>query len=381
MPIFDQGYQHWSGELTGHSWRWLAIAKHGVRVGMKNRVLRVVLLLSWLPAGVLVFALCVWGLHEQQSPLVTPLLSFLTFLDPDILENPKHFRVEIWTICYDYFLLTELRFSMILILLVGPGLISQDLRFNALPLYFSRPLRRIDYILGKLGVVGWFLGMVLIFPAVIAYVAGMLFSLDITIIKDTFPLLLSCVGYGLVMTLSAGLLILALSSLSRNSRYVALFWLGVWFVSSIVGTILDTVDREHRLHARYQKVFEVQRIQRTNQQMTPQERQKAQVAWRDEMARIDKEFHEEEISRNQTNWRPLVSYSANLARIGERMLNTNASLRKISEKMSPGVREQFLQQRLGPEFPWYWSAVVLAILFGFSVCILNFRVRSLDRLK
>ena len=26
MPIIDQGYQHWSGELSGHAWRWLTIA-------------------------------------------------------------------------------------------------------------------------------------------------------------------------------------------------------------------------------------------------------------------------------------------------------------------------------------------------------------------
>ena len=42
----------------------------------------------------------------------------------------------------------------LLVLLVGPSLISQDLRFNAIPLYFSRPLRRFDYFVGKLGVIG-----------------------------------------------------------------------------------------------------------------------------------------------------------------------------------------------------------------------------------
>jgi hypothetical protein len=31
MPIFDQGYQHWSGALSGHAWRWLVITRHGVR--------------------------------------------------------------------------------------------------------------------------------------------------------------------------------------------------------------------------------------------------------------------------------------------------------------------------------------------------------------
>src|ERR1700681_3509418 len=50
MPIFDQGYQHWNGELTSHAWRWWAITRHGVRVGMKNRFLRLMIIVAWLPA-------------------------------------------------------------------------------------------------------------------------------------------------------------------------------------------------------------------------------------------------------------------------------------------------------------------------------------------
>ncbi len=52
--------------------------------------------------------------------------------------------------------------------MVGPNLISQDLRFNAIPLYFSRPVRRFDYFLGKLGVIATFLAAVSIVPAVAA---------------------------------------------------------------------------------------------------------------------------------------------------------------------------------------------------------------------
>ena len=50
MPIFDQGYQHWSGTLSGHAWRWLAITRHGVRVALTNRWLRIALLVV-LAAG------------------------------------------------------------------------------------------------------------------------------------------------------------------------------------------------------------------------------------------------------------------------------------------------------------------------------------------
>ena len=127
----------------------------------------------------------------------------------------------------------------------GRQLISQDLRFNAMPLYFSRPLRRSDYFLGKLAVIGGFLGMVIIVPALIAYVLGLAFSLDISILRDTFPLLLSVIALRRGDRGSAGTLILAVSSLSRNSRIVGLFWVGLWFVSNIIG-----IDAQHGLHVR-----------------------------------------------------------------------------------------------------------------------------------
>ncbi len=214
---------------------------------MKSPFLRILLLLAWLPAIGLAFLLSMWGLLENGSPLIASVRPLLTgFFSRQMLENPQHFRFEAWTLCFHRFLEIELYVSMVVILLVGPSLISQDLRFNALPLYFSRPLRRIDYFVGKLGVVAWFIGMVVVVPALLAYILGLLFSLDVTIVRDTLPVLLACLAYGAVIVLSAGTLMLALSSLSRNSRYVALFWVALWFVTMIVGGILTQVDVEQR---------------------------------------------------------------------------------------------------------------------------------------
>jgi ABC-2 type transport system permease protein len=383
MPIFDQGYQHWSGELSGHGWRWLAVTRHGVRTGMKNRLLRIALMVAWLPAVVLAAFLCVWGLVEQKSGLVEPLLPFLSsIIGPEIVDNPKPFRVEVWTIAYDYFLVTELRLSMIVILLVGPGLISRDLRFNALPLYFSRPLRRIDYFLGKLGVVVTFLGMVLVVPSAIAWVLGLAFSLDLSIVRDTFWLLLACVGYGAVLSLSAGLFILALSSLSRNSRYVGLFWLAVWFVTSIIGSVLAEVNREHRMHQRYRQAAEAEHATRAAAPAkTPQERQRQAMEQQAAFRRMYEDIQREELQAAKTDWRPMVSYTANLSRVGRYWLGADRSWEKIAETVPAEQRDQFLLENMGAQYPWYWSAAVLAVLFGLSVCILNFRVRSLDRLK
>jgi ABC-2 type transport system permease protein len=377
MPIFDQGYQHWSGRLTGGTWRWLAITRHGVRAGMKNRLLRLLLIVSWIPALVLVVMLCLWGLLERRSAAILPMMQFFSFLHPQILADPRHFRVEIWTICYDFFLLTELRFSMVLVLLVGPTLISQDLRFNALPLYFSRPLRRIDYFLGKLGIVVVFLGRMIILPCLIAYVLGLLFSLDWTIVRQTLRLLCSGVVYGLVISVSAGTLILALSSLSRNSRYVALFWLGIWFVGSVVGGVLQAADREQRRHATYSATM----IPAFDPSATPAQQMRQQWEWERALQKARHDFELQEALAMEHDWRPLASYTMNLSRIGERLLGTNAAWTSLSRLLPADERSQFLLTFTGPRYPWQWSAGVLLGLFGLSACILNLRVKSLDRLR
>src|SRR5262245_34589465 len=247
MPIFDQGYQHWRGTLSGHGWRWLAITRKGVRAQMKNRWVRMVMLMAWFPAVLLTLALVGWGLVEQKSELITPLLRSLRV--PEQLQTaPEAYRGAVWSYCYYHFFEFELFFAMLLVLLVGPNLISQDLRFNALPLYLSRPLRRRDYFLGKLGVIVGLLGMVTIVPAAIAYVLGLAFSLDISIVREVSGIVLGSIAYGLIISVSAGLLMLAMSSLSRNSRYIALFWLGIWIGTGMVATILSGADAAQRRH-------------------------------------------------------------------------------------------------------------------------------------
>ena len=51
-------------------------------------------------------------------------------------------------------------FAAILGPLVGPVLVSPDLVNNALPLYFSRPFSRAEYVLGKVSVLALLLSLV-----------------------------------------------------------------------------------------------------------------------------------------------------------------------------------------------------------------------------
>jgi ABC-2 type transport system permease protein len=303
----------------------------------------------------LITVICFWGLIERQSTTIQQFQPILKqVLNKDMLLDPLAYRVEVWTICYHYFLLIEAWFAMVLVLLAGPNLISQDLRYNALPLYLSRPMRRIDYFMGKLGIIVALLGMVIVVPSIVAYVMGLLFSLDITILRDTFRILLASVAFGLLISVSAGLLVLALSSISRNSRYVALMWIGVWFISTTVSVILIRFDQEMRLHAAHMR----------------------HRAWYSE------QNTRSELERGKSDWRPVVSYTANFTRIQQHMLGTNAAWERLS-KLSPTSdgKAFFLRRMQHTQYPWYWSAAVLFVVFLISVFILNLSVKSLHRLK
>jgi ABC-2 type transport system permease protein len=376
MPIFDQGYQHWKGQLSGHGWRWLAIARHGVRIGLQGRVFRIVLLISLLPAIVLAAVLCLWSLIERKNDLVAPIAQFLStmrILGPSVVADPRHYRLEVWTLCYNYFFSTELTLSMILIVLVGPSLISQDLRFNALPLYLSRPLRRIDYLLGKLGVIGAFLGLAIIVPCLLTYGLGLLFSLDVTIVRDTYRLLFASVAYGLVIIVCSGMLILALSSLSRNSRYVALFWVSLWIVGGLASTILEGFY--------YGQIAIAHASGPSEMPTNREERRRRMEAIREQQQSRAEELQAQMSEASKTDWRPLLSYTANLSRVGRELLGTDAAYQKLSDLEPQQLRRRVVLSGSGPLYPWYWSAGVLAGIFALSLGILSLSVRSLDRLR
>jgi ABC-2 type transport system permease protein len=385
MPIFDQGYQHWKGALSGRGWRWLVIARHGLRGQMKNRIVRFLILFAWVPALVLVVAMALWGLFEQGTEGVQHLLRAV--LPPGLIADPHVYRQAVWTLAYSIFFKFELFFVMLLVLAAGPNLISQDLRFNALPLYFSRPLTRWDYFLGKLGVIGALAAAVTVVPAAIAYLLGICFSLDLSVIRDTWRLWPASILYGLIMAVSAGTLMLALSSLSRRSLYVGMCWVGIWVIGSTVMGALTSMHRE----ALFETMVGHERSEPNR--MTPQRRQQ----WRSLQERID----QAEADAAASNWRPLFSYTANLERLGEALLNTDAAWVQLGRAMevpraalgsllgsggrtagrSPANNERRLANQFVPQYPWIWSAGVLAGLWGLSLWILSMRVKSLDQLR
>jgi ABC-type transport system involved in multi-copper enzyme maturation permease subunit len=409
MPIFDQGYQHWKGDLSGHGWRWLVVMRQGLRGQLKGWAPRLLLMAAWAPAAVLVAAICLWGLFEQKNKWIVDLVK--PIVPASVSVDPHVYRQAVWTIAYSTFFQTEIFFIMLLVVLIGPNLISRDLRFNAFPLYFSRPLTRFDYFLGKLGVIATLVAAVAILPALAAYVLGVCFSLDLGVIRDTWRLPLASALYGLLIVVSVGTLMLALSSLSRRSLYVSIAWVGFWIVSSTVSSVLVGIQRGTVAFAVAQEMAKdtVQAEQPEGDRPQQEKQPGADAAERQRPPRMDPKWLliQERIEREMakaapTNWRPVCSYTANLHRLGEALLNTDAAWVQIGNAIetprstfmktlfarkdaskpaaSTAPNRRFADQYV-PQYPWTWSAGVLAGLLGISLWILSTRVKSLDRLR
>jgi ABC-2 type transport system permease protein len=400
MPIFDQGYQHWQGPLAGHAWRWLAIARHCVRVQLNGRILRLLLLLAWLPALALVVTLALWGMMEQGSTSVLGMLGRL--LPPGMVEDPHAYRVAVWTLAYSFFFKIEMFCIMLLVVVAGPSLVSADLRFNALPLYFSRPLGRLDYFLGKLGVIAALVAAVAVGPAVVAYLLGVAFSMDLGVVRDTWRLLPASLIYGLIIVASAGTLMLAMSSLSRRSLYVGIAWVGLWIVGGSVAGVLMGIEQDS-----VRREIMQEELAKAGIGNPPKWTGKPDDQWKRYWEKYQRVMEEAqpriERARGEaarTDWRPLCSYTANLNRLGEQLLGTDAAWVQIGRAVeapraafgrmfgrrggpgaAPEVNERRLADQFVPQYPWLWSAGILAGLLGLSVCTLSARVKSLDRLR
>jgi ABC-type transport system involved in multi-copper enzyme maturation permease subunit len=80
---------------------------------------------------------------------------------PEVLTvDPQWFRT--------YFTSDFLLFMIIMILVFcGAGLIADDLKHNALQLYFARPLKKRDYLTGKAAVIFFFLFIVTLVPGIV----------------------------------------------------------------------------------------------------------------------------------------------------------------------------------------------------------------------
>src|SRR5207302_1090509 len=126
--IHDIGYRHYDGPRLGRPHSFLALYVHSLRG--------------------------VFGLGRPTRWKVVPFVLFGVICAPAVISAAIAALTPLQPIAYTsyaYFLQLAI---VLFVAAQAPQLITSDLRFRVLPLYFSRPLERNDYVWAKLAALG-----------------------------------------------------------------------------------------------------------------------------------------------------------------------------------------------------------------------------------
>jgi ABC-2 type transport system permease protein len=257
MPIHSLGYRNWEGPLSLRNSRWTVIAAIGIRRAWQSMWLRRIVFFAWVPGAIMAMLIYLFEqaiANNNPSAFVYSGLvdMFLGRVDGDTLrrnaataaqmsQDLVAYRHQFW--CSLLQALYQRSQVIVLILVVGitaPPLISQDMRSRAFLLYFSRPISRTQYILGKAAAIACYVLVISFLPGITLYVTGILLSPDISIVLDTWDVPLRVVGATITMVVPTTCLGLMLSSLTTETRFASFAWFSVWIFGLFSNVVTST---------------------------------------------------------------------------------------------------------------------------------------------
>jgi ABC-type transport system involved in multi-copper enzyme maturation permease subunit len=160
------------------------------------------------------------------------------FLDRLALNGTDHtFGNFIW---YQGYVL------VIVLALAGSVLVGNDFAHGSLPFYLAKPIGRWHYILGKCLAVGTVINLLTTLPALLLWVeAGLLYDWQ-TYYLNNLGLLVGIIGYGLLLTATLSLLVVATAVWLRRTVPLAMVWMGVFALLPMLSAWLVDATRDER---------------------------------------------------------------------------------------------------------------------------------------
>jgi hypothetical protein len=208
--VFDRGYKHYDGPRLGRRGAFFALVRYSIKraVGIKK---------SWtakiIPILLYVAAFVPAIIYIGVSALVP---------DADIWEYPDFF-VNIFVI------------EGIFVATITPEMLCGDRRENVLSLYFSRAIKRSDYILGKLAAAALLTVTISVLPAILLWIGSQLLDdSPLTAMKNNLDDLGKILIVGMAIAFYLGAIGLLISSFTgRKSIAVAVIMIGFGVATSL----------------------------------------------------------------------------------------------------------------------------------------------------
>jgi ABC-type transport system involved in multi-copper enzyme maturation permease subunit len=222
MPISEQGYTHWQGRFVDRRFPWWPISRLGIKMAFKRKFFKFAFALSFIPALIFAVGIYISERLEDFQFMFKGRRGSTSFLE----VNPLYFKSYLGG---DFLL-----FMMVMIMVLGgAGLIADDLKSNSLQLYFSRPIRKRDYLLGKLATAGFFLLLFTLVPGVLFVLLKIVFAGNVKLLTSYPWILPAVVLDSLLVTVFFAFYTLLVSSLGRNRRYAAILLFLIYLFSDI----------------------------------------------------------------------------------------------------------------------------------------------------
>ncbi len=226
MAVYEHTYRNYTGRLTSEWSRFLIVPRHAFRDVFKSKLFTAFFVICFLP--LLVEAVLIY-LHHNVNALA-------------ILKVNVRELIPIDASFFQTFVNLQGGFAFFVTLLVGPPLVSRDLRNNALPLYLCRPFTRAEYVAGKMSVVLILLSAITWLPQLLlflfqSYLQGAEWFVDNLWIASAI-----FIG-SVVWILLLALLSQSISALVKWRVVASAALLGLFFIPAVFGNAINVIFR------------------------------------------------------------------------------------------------------------------------------------------
>ena len=224
MAVYEQTYKPYTGALTPEWSRFLIIPRHAFRGVFKSKLFTAFYVICFIP--LLVEAVLIYLHHNPVA------LTIMQVNARDLLPIDGSF--------FQFFVNFQGGFAFFVALLVGPPLVSRDLRNNALPLYLCRPFSRTEYVMGKMSVLLILLSWITWVPQLLmfffqSYLEGL------TWFRDNWWIGSAIVIAGVVWVLLLSLLSQTVSALLKWRIVASAAMLAAVFIPSVFGSVFINI--------------------------------------------------------------------------------------------------------------------------------------------
>lgn len=238
-------YRPFKGKLSAHPFRAWPLVASGVRVATKKK-LPLLLLYGFSGMATVIFSFVVYARYAVEQAMAPAALGGSEGLTSIIAAQAMK-NLAVRNMVAEFCVQTAF-FALLATAWYGSGLFAEDRRVGAHQLYFSRPLTRLDYFLGKFLTVAFFAALTMLVPGLVICLVASFASEDWSFLTEHGDLILRVFANAALWILLTGSITLAISSLVKRKAFALAGTFGLFMILGALGGLLGEL-RNDRLGA------------------------------------------------------------------------------------------------------------------------------------